>query len=276
MKKLIPCLLLLCAWSAQAQSFEGTIKWTMKMEITDPAMKAKMEEGMKKMNDPAMQARMKEMQAKMNDPQMKAAMEANPQMKAQMENAMKMMAGGDMNSMMPKGFSIELKNGNGLTKMEGGVMGNMEMLYLKDKDMTYHLDRQNKTYSVMDTNKDGQATPSTSAKVTKTSETTKILGYTCTKYLVEYTEGTTTMKQSIWTTTDIKDIDLKSMSKHKIGRGQSLYFEGLDGVPLRTEMGTPQGSMSMEATEIKRGSVSSSDFVIPSDFKETQGMFGKY
>src|SRR5258708_39761839 len=93
MKKLIPCFLLLFGGTAHAQSFEGTIKWSMKMEITDPAMKARMEEGMKKMNDPAAQERIKEMQAKMNDPQMKAAMDANPQMKAQMETAMKMMTG---------------------------------------------------------------------------------------------------------------------------------------------------------------------------------------
>src|SRR5260221_2363196 len=130
MKKMIPCFLLLCAGTAQSQNFEGTIKWSMKMEITDPAMKAKMEEGMKKMNDRAMQAQMKEMQAKMNDPQMKAAMDANPQMKAQMENAMKMMAGGDMSSMMPKGFLIELKDGNAVSRMEGGPMGNFESLYL--------------------------------------------------------------------------------------------------------------------------------------------------
>ena len=274
MKKLIPCLLFLCAWTAQAQSFEGTIKWSMKMEITDPVTKAKMEEGMKKMNDPAMQAQLKEMQAKMNDPQMKAAMDANPQMKAQMENAMKMMAGGDMNSMMPKGFSIQLKEGNAITRMEGGPMGNMEVLYRKDKDLSYRLDRQSKTYSVMDAGKGSQESTSTPPKVTKTSETAKILNYTCTKYLVEYTEGTRTINQSIWSTTDIKDIDFKSMSKNKMGRGQSIYFEGMDGVPLRTEMISPQGTMSMEATEIKRESLPASDFIIPSDFKETQGMFG--
>jgi len=276
MKKLIPCFLLLSVWTAQAQSFEGTIRWSMKMEITDPAAKAKMEEGMKKMNDPAMQAKIKEMQAKMNDPQMKAAMDANPQMKAQMENAMKMMAGGDMSSMMPKGFLLELKDGNALSRIEGGPMGNWEVLYLKDKDQSYRLDRQNKTYSVMSTGKDNDKAGTTPTKVTKTSETMKILNYTCTKYLVEYAEGNHTFNQSIWTTTDIKDIDLKGMAKHKTGRGQSFYFEGMDGVPLRSELVSPQGIMSMEVAEIKRGSLNASDFILPSDFKETQGMFGKY
>src|SRR5258706_313425 len=137
MKKLIPCFLLLFGGTAHAQGFEGTIKWSMKMEITDPAMKARMEEGMKKMNDPAAQARIKEMQAKMNDPQMKAAMDANPQMKAQMENAMKMMAGGGMNSMMPKGISIQFEEGNAITRIEGGATGNTESSNLKDKEKAF-------------------------------------------------------------------------------------------------------------------------------------------
>ena len=276
MKKLIPCFLLLCAWSAQAQSFEGTLKWSMKMEITDPALKAKMEESAKRMNDPANQAKMKEMQAKMNDPQMKAAMDANPQMKAQMENAMKMMAGGDMSSMMPKGFIIELKDGNALTKMEGGMM-DFEVLYLKDKDKSYHVDRKNKTFSVVDNTKSTSSAEKTPPKVTKTSETAKVLNYTCTKYLVEYTEAGHTINQQIWSTTEIKDIDLKGMSKYKSGsRNQSIYFEGMEGVPLRSLMITPQGNITVEVTEIKRGGVSASDFEIPADFKETQGMFGKY
>jgi len=216
----------------------------------------------------------------MNDPQMKAMMDANPQMKAQMENAMKMMAGGDMSAMIPKGMMIELKDGNALTKMDGGMMANMEVLYLKDKDASYHLDRQNKTFSVLGGTKTEQPAkePSTTTppKVTKTSETTKILGYTCTKYLVELQQGTHNVTQIIWATTDIKDIDFKSMSKHKMSRDQSFYYEGIDGVPLRTEVKTAQGTMSMEATEIKRGNVNSADFVIPPDYKETQGMFGKY
>ena len=278
MKKLVSCLVFLFAISAvKAQGFEGTIIWSMKMEITDPAMKARMEEGMKKMSDPANQAKMKELAAKMNDPQMKAAMDANPQMKAQMENALKMMSGGDLTSMMPKGLTIEIKNENALTHMEGGPIA-MDILYLKDKDKSYRLDRQNKTYSVMETTPaSASKTTATPPKVTKTSETLKVLNYNCTKYLVEYGENSATIHQTIWTTTDIKDIDVKSLSRHKVGKGQSMYYEGMDGVPLRVEIATPQGKMSMEVTEIKRGGVNSDDFKIPADFKETEGgMFGKF
>ena len=58
-----------CGW--QAQDFEGTIKWSMKMNITDPKMKAQMEEAERKMKDPATQAQMKQAMEKMNDPRSK-------------------------------------------------------------------------------------------------------------------------------------------------------------------------------------------------------------
>jgi Domain of unknown function (DUF4412) len=60
-----------------------------------------------------------------------------------------------------------------------------------------------------------------------------------------------------------------------MGNGnQQLFYEGIEGVPLRIEMVTPQANTVMQVLEIKRESLSASDFAIPSDYKETQGMFG--
>jgi hypothetical protein len=255
MKKLIPLMLLLLVFTAKAQNFEGTIKWSMKMEITDPAMKAKMEAAQQRAADPAQKAKMEKMEAQMNDPKMKAMMESNPQMKAQMEAMMKMAQSGDMNSMMPKGMIIRVKGQNTLMKMDGGPMA-MELLYLRDKDVSYNLNRENKTYSTMPKGDNTQRTTNP-AKVTKTSETAKILS------------------SSIWTTTEIKDIDMKNLGKQRMGRGQSMYYEGMEGVPLKIESSTGEGKMIMEVTEIKRESQNASDFTLPTDFKETQGMFGR-
>src|SRR3954470_12356556 len=118
MKKFMTLLLMFIVMTSWSQGFEGTIKWSMKMDVTDPKMKAEME----KMNDPANQAKMKEMEAKMNDPQFKAQMDANPQMKAQIEAMMKSMSagGGGANAMMPSGMLLKLKGGNTLTIMQGG------------------------------------------------------------------------------------------------------------------------------------------------------------
>ena len=276
MKKNWLFLLSLVSMACYAQSFEGTVTWSMKYEITDPAKKAEMEKSQKTMNDPANQEKMKKMQEQMNSPEMKAMMESNPQMKARMESAMKMMQGGDMGSMMSKGFTIETKDNNSLTKMNGGMMS-MDLLYLREKNQGYMLDRTAKTYRVMSSNGNpGQKRDSVKHTVTKTTETMKILNYTCTKYIVTMTtEKGSTINQVFWTTTEIKGLDMKSLSRQRMGNsGQSMYLEGIDGVPLRIEMGTEQMNMIMEVTEIKKETLPSSDFVIPADFKETKGYGG--
>lgn len=278
MKKILLLLMLLYAGATQAQTFEGIITWSIKSEITDPETKAKMEAAQQKMKDPANQAKMKEMQAKMDDPQFKKMMESNPQLKAQMEAMMKMSGGegeGDpMSAMMPKSFLVKIKGSDVLTKMEGGIMGNMEILFLKDKDQSYRIDRSSKTYSVLSQSSAEKIASEQDVKVTKTGETTKVLGYTCTKYIVETTHKEQTAQQILWTTTDIKGIDLKSMSRQHAGDG-SWYFDKVDGVPLKMEITHPHGKMVMEATELKKQSLPPSDFVIPAGFKEVQPVYGK-
>lgn len=278
MKKILFTLALLAlVMHGRSQSFEGIIKWSITTEITDPATKAKMEEAQKKMKDPANQAKMKEMETKMNDPQFKAMMESNPQLKAQMENMMKMMQSGDVSSMMPKGLEFKTKNGNTLTKMEGGMMANMEMLYLKDKAQSYRIDRQGKTYSVLPAHSATESTTSPEVKITKTNETAKILDYLCTKYIAESTINDKTTQQIFWTTTAIKDFDMKSLARQRMGNNpQSLFYEKIEGVPLKIEMTMPQGNMVMQATSIKRQSLNASDFTIPSDYKEVDMSFGKH
>jgi hypothetical protein len=77
------------------------------------------------------------------------------------------------------------------------------------------------------------------------------------------------MQQFFWTTTDVKGIDLKSIGKQRMGNSsQALYFDQVDGVPLKIEMALQQGHVVMEATELKRMSLPSSEFSIPTGFKE--------
>lgn len=259
---------MLAVTHGMAQTFEGTVKWSMKMEVTDPKLKADMEQAELRMNDPANQAKMKEMEAKMNDPQMKAMMEANPQLKTQMENAMKaMQGGGGMASMMPKGMTIKIKGANTLSKMEGGMMDGTEVLNMRDKNMTVQIDRKNKTYSVLP--QDGPDKKA-DVKVTKTSETAKIAGYACTKYIAEVKERGTTVKQIFWTTTDIKDFDMKSLVGQRMQGNRAMFYEQVEGVPMKMEMTMPQGTMVMEALEVKRSSVAAEEVTLPADFKEVK------
>lgn len=273
MKKLLIAAFALVSTTTWAQTFEGTIKWSMKMEVTDPEMKAKMEAGQKKMSDPAQQEKMKKMQEQMNDPKMKAMMEANPALKAQMDKITKMSQGGGdmMSNMMPKGMIVKIKGTSSLVTMDGGMFSG-DILHTTDK--TVRLDRENKTYSVMPSGNGDQAYEGAKPTVTKTGETTKIIGYTCTKYVVTMVERGKTITTNLWATTEVKGIDLKAMAKQKMGRGQSMYYDGVDGIPLRIESSTEEGKMTMEVTDIKRESLNAADFTIPSDYTETQGVFG--
>jgi Domain of unknown function (DUF4412) len=229
---------------------------------------------MQMLKDPAVQAKMKEMMEKMNDPQTKALMDANPQMKSQMENMLKQMQGGatpDMSSLVPTGFTVKVKEGNTLATMEGGAM-QMEILFLKEQDKTVRLDRKNKTFSVLTGANSSRQTNALSVSVTKTKETAKILGYTCTKYIAAVTENEETVNQVYWTTTEIKDLDVKSLTKQRMmGGGQSLFYDGIEGVPLKIEMSVQEAKIVMEIADIKREKLNTVDFTVPVDFKETQG-----
>jgi hypothetical protein len=255
--------------SVHAQNFEGIITWKISTEM-DAATKAKVDEAQKKMSDPATQAQMREMKEKMNDPQFKAMMESNPQMKAQIEQMLKMAEGGETSSLMPSGLMLKIKGQNTLSKMEGGMMGNMEILYLNDKRTTYRIDREAKTYSVLSSAAmDTMKLPD--VKITKTGETTTILNYPCTKYIVSSTIQGQPMQQIFWTTTAIKDLDMKSLAKQRMGNSQqAMFYEKIEGVPLKIEMKHAQMGMIMEVTGIKKQSLAAADFSIPTGFKESR------
>jgi hypothetical protein len=270
MKKVVLALaLMLMVMTGRSQSFEGIMRWNMKMEITDPTAKAEMEEAKKKANDPANQAQIKELQAKMNDPQFKSMLESNPQMKAQLEATLKMMAGGDLSAMLPSGVVVKLKGTNSLISLEGGMMDKNDVLYVADKDATYTINHNAKSYMQMPKK---STTPHEKPKVTKTSETTKILNYTCTKYIIETTtpDGKT-MKTNYWATNEIKDIDIKTLAKQQMGKDQSFVYSEVDGVPMKVEVTMPgQGKLTMEMTEFKKISLPASDFALPAGYSETK------
>lgn len=269
MKNIMGFIMVLGALGVQAQSFEGTVRWSMSMEITDPQMKAQMAQAQQQMNDPEVQAQMKEMEAKMNDPEMKKMMEQNPQIKAAMEQAMKSAKGGgaaDTNNMMPKGMTLKVQGAKMITLVEGGMADGMEMLYAEGQ-APVRINRQNKTYSTMPEGSTGSAPE---VNVTRAPQTMTILGYNCQKYLVEVKSEGQSMNQIMWTTTDIKDMDMKALSRQRSAQGQPMFTDKVQGVPLRVEVSAPQGTMVMEVKEIKREKLNEADFKIPAGFKETK------
>jgi hypothetical protein len=204
-------------------------------------------------------------------------MDANPQMKAQMEAMMKSMsAGGGPGAMMPSGMLLKMKGGNTVTIMQGGMMDGFEILHMKDKDQSVRIDRKTKTWMPMaGSPKNGAQDAEPKFKITKTGETMKILGYNATKYIGETTEQGKPATVVFWTTTELKDIDMKAMMNQRMGpNSRRLLPEGVEGVPLRVESSMKEGNMIMEITEIKKESLPASDFTIPPDFKEGKMGFG--
>lgn len=260
-------VLVVLVMTGRAQSFEGSIRWTMKIDVTDPAAKARMDEAKKKASDPETQAQIKEMQAKMNDPQFKSMLDQNPQMKAQMEAMIKMMTGGDLTSMLPSALIMKLKGSNSLVSIKGGIMDGNDILHMADKNETYTISHSAKTFTLMPRyDEKDQKKP----KVTKTSETQKILNYNCTKYIIETTtpEGQS-VTANYWATTDIKDIDMKAIAKQQMGGDQSFVFPEIEGFPMKIESTIPQlGMLTIDTAEIKRGTVPGSELQLPAGYTE--------
>jgi hypothetical protein len=276
MKNIFFCFIAFLSVSASAQNFEGVIRWAFKNEITDPLTKQKMEQAQARMNDPKAQAQLNEMKQKMKDPQFQKMMEQNPQLKAQMEQIIAaQQSGGDMSSLMPKAFIIKSKGGNTITKIEGGMM-ETEILYLKDKDQRYSIQRAAKTYFTLPKGQAKGDTVKSKVKVTKTKETAKILNYNCTKYIVESTDSKNMVRtEYIWATPEIKDIDPKTFARASVGKGQKITYDEIEGVPMRIILNTKEMNMTLEVAEIKRENLSSYDFVLPAGFSETK-MSGLY
>jgi hypothetical protein len=248
-------VVLLLALTTYAQSFEGTIKWSVELDTTDLATKTKMEQSKKILNGSTVQAKMKEM------------MDANPQMKKdQVEMVMKIMTH-DFASLLPKSVILKVKGGNMLAHREGG-MPKMDVLYMKDQPDGVELDRNNKTYSVLSWGN----TRKPNIKVINTGQKMKIQDYTCTQYIVEtsYYDGKP-VKQVFWTTREI-NLDMKTISRYWWGKDPLFY--GQIGDPLRAELNLPEGiKVILTMTDIKKESFNSADFIIPPDYKELKELF---
>jgi hypothetical protein len=259
--------------SSNAQiNFEGTIKWSLSLnsskntgtttqkELT-PQQKADLTKGIA------------ELESKLNDPGMQAMFESNPSMKAMLEQqlaTMKTMQGENgMNGLMPKSYTVKMKDGNSYTQMEGGAMAAAgDILYLKSTDKTYYIKKAAKTYSVAPKSKSTTSEDATTT-VTATTETTKILNYTCTKYIVTFTEAGKTKTLFIWATKDLKQYASGSFHTSGIGnQGNMTALKKIDGVPLKIEV-TEQGqTIVLEVIELKNVTLSAADFVLPADYKE--------
>lgn len=251
-------------------NFEGTIKWSLTLNglisttTTPKELTPKQKDDLKK--------GIAELESKLKDPDMKAMLDANPSMKAMLEQqlaSMKAMQGDEgIVGLRPKSYTIKVKDGNTYTQVEGGSSATGDILYLKLTDKRYYIKKATKTYSLAPKLK---STPSeeSSVTVTPTSETVKILNYTCIKYVVTFSETDKTKSMFIWATKDLKQYNSNSFQTSGLGnQSNTAALKKIDGVPLKIEM-TEQGqSVVMEVIELKNAILPANDFVLPLDYKE--------
>jgi hypothetical protein len=275
MKKLFALVTLVTGFVAGpllAQDFSGTINWSMRVEITDPAMKKQIAEAQAQLSDPAMQEQLKQAQEAMKSPEMQAMLQANPQMKEMMEKQMAAFtkpgaSGSDpLAGLFPKGFTLQLKGPRSLVKTEGGPSVG-DVLTLADQNVSYRIDHTARTYRKLPADPVKETTGN--YKITPTAETTKVLGYTCKRYVVEATDSGAKTSYSIWATNDIKGLDASSLRRLNFGKSaDSSFMSQIEGVPLKIDAITKEAKLFMVATGVKNETLPDSLFVLPAGFKE--------
>lgn len=261
-----------CINAVYAQTnFEGIVKWNLTMSGTSNAAATQKELTSAQKED--LKKSIAELEVKLNDPSMQAAFQSNPYLKTMLEQqlaTMKSMQGDNgVGGLVPKSFTVKMKDGNSYTQVEGGAMATAgDILHLKTVDKTYYIKKSTKTYSLAPQSKPTSTTEAT-VTVTPTTETIKILNYTCTKYIVLFTEAGKTKTMTVWATKDLKQYSSGSFQTGGVGNPSHVSaLKKIDGVPLKIEM-TEQGqTVVMEVVELKNTTLAASEFILPLDYKE--------
>lgn len=165
-------------------------------------------------------------------------------------------------SMLPNGFEITTKNTVSRMKMFNtkGVL--MEIVSQHDKKENYMLDHaEKKAYKLPAETPKSPDAPK--PKITKTSETETIAGYTCTKYLVEEPNGKSV--QHVWVTKDLK-VPVAAFSGGIGSKSSSMIIDGIEGLPLKITFTDNGNASEMVATAVKKEKLNTSDLQLPSGY----------
>jgi hypothetical protein len=112
----------------------------------------------------------------------------------------------------------------------------------------------------------------------KTGETTTILGYTCTKYVIQVENGP---KVEMWATDKLGAFGglAQGFSANRMGSAPPAWAKALAGkefFPLRVVSETPNGKFTLDITSIEKTHMDDSDFQPPPGYTEFNigGMLG--
>lgn len=147
--------------------------------------------------------------------------------------------------------------------IDNGVAIHTDILYIGDKDVMYAIREADGTYVMMT---DVATKMMVAPKITKTSETMKILSYTCTKYVIETTDiGNNPISTNYWVTNEISNSNMEALMALRSARSAFLYQE-IEGVPLKIETTTTEGTLIAECSELKKEDLPDAVFEVPAGY----------
>jgi hypothetical protein len=165
-------------------------------------------------------------------------------------------------------LTMKVKGTTIITMVNGGMMNGIEMWFMDNYRKAARVMRPQKMFVVVPPEAMAACDKAvTMGKFKKTSETAKVLTYTCTKYTGEIRAKGVTIKVNYWTTTEVSD-ELKMLAHNPDPFESRRLPEGVEGVPLKIERMLPAATTALEVTEVKREKLKAEDFIIPADFKE--------
>jgi len=256
MKNLALVVFLVVSFQANAQEFEGLVKYAIELKFSDPKKQAQLEE--QKKED---ESRVKKNPNQPEIPEEAIVMGDTARGRG---GAPRPRSAGEL-SRYPSGLTIRVKKGNNLSKLIGGR--NDEVLYLKDKDKAYEIDNVRKAYAEVRKPDSVKAkTPPFTTPFQATSERVKIKDYECQKYTRTFAAKDFLVTQDVWVTHDIDGVELKVLAKQRLGK----YFvpvDQIEGVPVKIVSKDQEMTYTLDLKEIKRLAVPDKSIALPKEYK---------
>lgn len=167
-----------------------------------------------------------------------------------------------MAGMMPEKYIFEVLKSDYLLYMQGGLVSDMmgKVLYLDKTGEAFIIKDSDSTIYTIDLTQ--QATPQTT--VTATDETKEIMGYTCKKYNVISVVDDIATTQYVWA--NEKYMLPKVKNSQGLNMNSTFYFDGINGMPMRTEIEVEGMLISMELINIDTKKPSKTHFTLPKDY----------
>ncbi len=187
--------------------------------------------------------------------------------------------------MMPDKMTMIYGKGGIITRMSGGMMGQMmgNIVVNVARQEVYMLQESQKVAYVMKQDEaDSSAQQKPVKEVVKMDETENILGYPCQKYKMVLDQQGVEVEQYVWVTSEIKlpEYDMPGIEQVNSALAGA---DRLPGFPMRTRFQLPglNIGMVMTASELSFEPVDDSLFALPEgyetkDFSELQQQFGGF